>query len=490
MSLSKKLKKAGFWQLAEIFALVVCQFAYFSIMARLLEKSDFGLMAIVNSLAVFGNIFAEGGMGAALIQQRDVTYKHINAALQGALVIGILFAVLLSGFAPLAAAFFEQPSLTPLIQVISLTFILQGISGVSLGLMQKNFQFKQAAMVSFISVTVGYSIGVIMGYYGYGAWSLVVATVVYSFLKAVGCFLYAPIKLSAKLYIDEWKSLFSFGSGMILLKICNYFGTGGVNLVLGKIFAPATLGVFERAFQLKNLPTKHLGNVLNNVMFPAMSEIQDEEDKLFKVYEHGLGVSNAILMPVAVFFIFFAPEIVYILLGKDWTEAILPLQIMLIILPFSISSRMADSTIRAKGLIYKNVNRKLIYVGILIITSAIGAIYYGLVGAAIAVTISYLINYVLMILLVKGIFNKSFKQIFYRPLKEAFVLSLGLIIILLLYNLLFDLWGKVRIDYFLMFSSVLACGVVIIAIKKPLILGHYIKITIKNLRNKKGKKLA
>src|SRR5690606_34289468 len=111
--------------------------------------------------------------------------------------------------------------------------------------------------------------------------------------------------------------------------------------------------------------SKYLGGILDKVMFPVMSQIQDDEERLFKIYHFGLGFSNSILMPIALYLIYFSEAIVLILLGREWMEAVIPLQIMFGILPFSISSRMADSVIRAKGYIYKNVIRKYIYVLVL-----------------------------------------------------------------------------------------------------------------------------
>src|SRR5690606_38368843 len=189
--------------------------------------------------------------------------------------------------------------------------------------------------------------------------------------------------------------------GMILARSLSNFSSNGLNLVLGFIFQPAQLGLFERTNTIKSLPSKYLGNVLDTIMFPAMAEIQDEKERLFKVYQHGLGVVNTILMPISLYLIIFSEEIVLVLLGNQWIDAVIPLQIMFLVLPFSSSVRMADSVIRAKGLIYKNVVRRSIYLVILLATASIGAYFYGIIGAAAAVTFSYLCNYILMLFLVK-----------------------------------------------------------------------------------------
>jgi PST family polysaccharide transporter len=154
---------------------------------------------------------------------------------------------------------------------------------------------------------------------------------------------------------------------MILLKIANFFNNNGVNLLICKILSVSFLGIFDHANYIKNLPSKYLGHVLDRIMFPVMSELQDENILIFKVSQNGLGLSNAL-------------EIVLILLGENWMESVVPLQIMFGILALSISGRMADSAVRSKGLIYLNVKRKYAYVIVLMICAFFGSYYFVVLG--------------------------------------------------------------------------------------------------------------
>lgn len=90
MSVVNQIKHAGFWQTIEVASQLVFQLVYFSIMARLLLKEDYGLMAISTSVIGVGLIFVRGGMGTALIQKKNINDKYINAALQTNLFIGLI----------------------------------------------------------------------------------------------------------------------------------------------------------------------------------------------------------------------------------------------------------------------------------------------------------------------------------------------------------------------------------------------------------------
>jgi O-antigen/teichoic acid export membrane protein len=481
LSLSNKIKSAGSWQILQIVVQSVSQFVYIAIMARLLSKADFGLMALALSFIGIGTIFSEGGMGASLIQKKDISQKHMNAALQGGIVIGLFVFVILFFTAPSIALFFDQPQLELIIKVAGVNVVLTSASSVSLNLLQKKFKFRQTTNVKMLVTLVGYLIGILLAYRDWGVWSLVVTNLTISFLGALLLFYYAPVKFSLKINLKEWKELFSFGFGITLLKINNYIGNQGLSLILGTILTPALLGVFERTYRIKDLPSTYLGNVLDTVMFPVMSEIQDEQDRLFRVYQHSLGIVNSLLMPIAIYLIYFSEEIVLILLGDNWLDTVLPLQIMLIPIPFSSSGRIADSVICAKGFIYKNVLRKFIYVIVLITTVSIGAFFYGLIGAAIAITFSYFFNYSIMLILIKNIFRKSLKEIFLKPIWSGIKLSLIVFFLLILFVIFLDYFDINSIYKFIANIVLITFSVFLLVRIKPTIMGIYLYETYNRL---------
>ncbi len=484
MSLFNKLKSAATWQASEVIVTVLTQFIYLAVMARLLSKSDFGMMAITSSFIMLGFIFVESGMGAALIQRQHINGRHITAAMQGGILLGLLLFLIFFFLSPYIASFFSIPELKNLIRVISINFLISSASSVSLGLLHKNFNFQKSAVVTIFSITISYTLGILLAIAGFGVWSLVYATLLNSWMKAVGYFIFAKVKWQSGIFLKEWSQLLSFGLGIILLKFANYIGRSGINLVLGKIFDPGVLGVFERTFQIKSLPASYLGNILDTVMFPAMSEIQDDDIRLYALYQQTLGLVNSILMPVALYLIFFSQEVVLILLGSKWPESVLPLQIMLVALPFSASGRMADAVIRAKGRVYANAFRKFLYVSVLIAGSSWGALNYGLNGAATAVTVSSFFNYITMLFLVKSIFGKGIIDIFLRPVLEGLRLAGYLLIPVSLICFSISGVSAYNLPVFLLFTFFVAVTAMWLLLKRPDCLGVYIEHFVIKIREK------
>ena len=426
MSLSDKIKRAGKWQSFSVLSLNVLKILYFAIMTRLLLKEDYGLMAIVNAFIAVGNIFIQGGMGSALIQRKEINDKHVNGALQTTLLLGLILYAVFYILAPFIASTYNDLRLDNLIKVSSLNLILLALSNISVNLLFKYYSFRNVAIVNIVSNIIGYGTGVYLAMNDHGVWSLVIATLIASLLSSIALVYLAPIKISLKFHFKEARQLFGFGFGIVLLTFGSFLSKNGLNLIFGKIFTQDMLGVYERTSRVKEIPSEFLAQIINQVMFPVMSEIQDEKERLIKIYKFGLGFSNSIMIPATVFLVFFSPEIVQILMGANWPEAVLPLQIMFLILTFSNSGKMTDEVIKAKGLIYKNVTRKYIFtVIILVLSSALGYLY-GINGAAVGIVISHIINYIMMIVLVKKVFEGSIKEYLYQPLVAGLRLGLYL----------------------------------------------------------------
>lgn len=474
MSLTHKLKSAGIWQLFQVIFQVMIQFCYMAIMARLLSKEDFGLMAIATGFMGLGMVFSTGGMGSALIQREYITQKHIESAFQGSLLLGLVVCIILFVCSSFIAEAYNEPRLDLIIKAIGCIVFFNSISSVSISLLQKSFKFKVTANITVFITLVSYALGVFLAFINYGVWSLVLSVFLVALLTALVSLYYEPVRLSFSFHYKEFKQLFYYGFGVTLLGLINYLSSGGLNLILGKILPPTMLGVFERTYVIKALPSEYLGRLVNTIMFPAMSEMQSDEDKLFNIYQYSLGIINSILIPVSLFLSFFSKEIVLILLGDKWLEAVIPLQIMFISLPFNSSASLADSVARAKGYVYRNALRKFIFTIVLIPSVAISAKYYGLLGAAIAVTVSYIFNYFIMLFLVESIFRKGIIRTFFYPTFASYKFTLIVCLLVLIPTVFLDNWSHNSLNNFLISSVFIGGCLIIIVWRFPVLLGYYL----------------
>ncbi len=396
----QQVVKSGIWQIMNVGVIIFSQLGYYAVMARLLNKEDFGVMAILNAFINFGSVVAEAGMGDALMQRRQLDPQHKNAALYFSVLVGIFFYLALYFTAPWIADFYHKPVLQTGLRIFGISFIFYALGSSSLNLLQKEFNFKKVFFGDSLSMFTSNVLGIILGYMGFGVLSLVYSVLFYNVSKTIILFIQEPIPLRLGTTRKHWKDLLGYGMSLTLVRLNNYVNGFGINLLIGKLISIGDLGLFDRAYRIMNLPGRYIGDMVQKIMMPTMVKSGDTDERLFSIFSRSLSLLNSILVPVSIFLIVFCKPVVSILLGNKWLAAVIPLQILFFNLPFRISVRLSDTLMRVKNLILKNAKRKFQYTIILCITIFIGS-YWGLIGIAIAITVSTAQNYFAMLLTVR-----------------------------------------------------------------------------------------
>ncbi len=492
MSNRKVLVKSGMWQLLNVIVIVGSQFIFYAVMARYVSKAAFGLFALANAFLNFVTSISEAGMGDALLQRRVVEPQHKNAALFFSLIIASVMYLLFFIAAPYIADYYKEPQLTLILRVVGLLFFFLSFGSSSMNLLQKEFRFKEIFICDGMSMLGSNVLGVILGIYGYGVWAMIYSLLFYFFAKSILVWFYEPLPIRVGATIRHWKDLFNYGMGLTLVRINNYMNNFGVMLFIGKLVPINLLGVFDRAYRITSLPVRYLGDMVQKLMVPSMVKIGDEDDVLFRFFYKGLSFSNSMLLPISLFSVAFAKPIVYILLGHHWSDAILPMQILLLSLPFRISTKVADALMRVRNLIYKNANRKFQYLIALAIGIWFGH-YWGLPGIACGVTLASVQNYLSMILTIRNrVFKSQWQKLILNPFGNGLLLSVILVPpAYLLYYILF-LFIQDEIIAFSILCGCLALFFGYAFFKKPKLLGKDFQPIREQLmqmmKGKKGKK--
>lgn len=424
----QKLVKSGMWQFSNTIVTIVSQIAANAIIARYVSKKEFGIMAITNAFINFACFISEGGMGDALLQRKEVEDRHKNAALFYSVLLSLVLYATMYFTAPWISTFYKEPELIPVLRTLGFSFILLALASSSNNLLQKQFKFKQVFFSDSLSLFASNVLGVILAMNHYGVWSLVYSILFYNAASLIMYWIFQPIPVWLGSTLRHWKDLFNYGVGLTLIRIYNFISGFGIMLEIGKLVPIQTLGTFERSYRITNIPVRYLGDMIQKVMMPFMVKINDEDDKLFNFFYRGMSFSNAMLLPISFFALVFCKPIVLILLGSKWSDAVLPMQILFLSLPFRITTKVSDVLMRAKSLVFKNANRKLQYVIVLCTSVFIGS-YWGLLGISIAVTLSAVFSYITMLVTIKRhVFKHGWSKLVLRPFKDGAMISVFTIV--------------------------------------------------------------
>lgn len=372
------------------------QFLVMIILARLLTPENFGLIAAAQVIIGFTDIFSQLGIGPAIVQRSDITVNHIRTGFIVSVIFGLTTAVLIILVAPLVANFFHMEELIPILQVMSIIFVLKGISVVSEALLQRGLYFRKIALIQLLSFSLGYGlVAILLALMDFGTWALVGGVIAQNVLKSTLLLLAKPHPIGLGFDLSALRELTFFGGGFTLGRIANYIALQGDNLIIGRWLGSEALGIYGRAYQLMSMPALLFGQVLDKVLFPSMAKVQNEPLRLANAYRRGIALTALIALPLNVIVFILAPEIVEVLFGTGWEDVIIPLQLLSLGMLFRTSYKISESIARAKGAVYRRAWRQGVYALSVLLGAWVGQ-HWGLAGVAIGVVGALFINFVLM----------------------------------------------------------------------------------------------
>ncbi len=395
-SLRERTTKALKWRFASGLTKILLQTAVQVVLARLLPVKDFGLLAQAMIITNFATVVSEIGMAPALIQKRNLTEEHVHAGFTISVLSGIVLTVLLWVGAPLAEYFFPTPGVTAVLRALSFTFLFSSLATAGGALLQRDLDFRKLFFIDTGSYALGYAVvGITMALGGWGVWALVWASIAQTILKAVLTFALARRVLHLRLPREEARSLLSFGAGMSATKLVLYLARNGDNIVVGRYLGAAALGLYGRAYTLMSMPISEFSGALNTVLFSAYAEIQDQPERLRRVYLNNLGIVALRVFPVLTAMAAVAPEIMRGVYGAKWDAAGGPFRILCIAGCFLCVHNLGDAVARARGAIADCFWRHSIYLVGIFLFARLGS-QYGLDGVALGVGTALVLQYLLM----------------------------------------------------------------------------------------------
>ena len=390
MSLKAKVLTGTKWvALANVFKQVM-QVLSLIIFARLLSPDDFGIFSILMIFVSFLIMFVDMGTAAALIHVKKPTQKLLSSIFFFNIFIGILLFLLLVLLSGNIAVFFEKPVLEELLKLIAINFIIMSFGIVQKAKFEKEIDLKNITLAESLAIFIGIAAGIISAFYGLGVYSLIVQTLTTSFVTVALTWIISKWKPSLYFSFIEIQKIWKYTANLSTFNFVNYFSRNADNILIGKFLDTHALGVYSLAYSIMLYPLQNISRVLIRILFPAFSQIQDDNAKFKKAYIRSIFYIALISFPIMVGLMVTADLFVAVVFGDKWES----LAILLIILA---PVGMMNSIGGTNGIIYmaKGNTNLLLKVGIfstiVTIVFFIGGIFFGVEGVAISFLLSNII---------------------------------------------------------------------------------------------------
>jgi len=319
------------------------------ILARLLSPSDYGLIGMLAIFISVSNIFIEGGFAKALIQKKECKDIDYSTAFVSNMGMSLCIYLFLYISAPWIADFYHEPILIELTRVLALNIILGSFNIVQRARLMSQVDFKSLAQINVISTLISGILGIGMAYMGFGVWSLVGMTMCSSLVLIVVFPFYSKWRPSISFSKSSFSHLFGFGSKLMVTGVMSVIVNNISTLCIGRYYKSDQLGYYTRASHFSELVSFTVFEVLGNVTFPVLSNLQDDRERLVAVYRKSLLFVAMIIFPIMVLCTLLARPIVVILLTEKWLSCVILMQWLFLARMFTPISAINMNVLNAIG---------------------------------------------------------------------------------------------------------------------------------------------
>lgn len=346
---SKSVFSNFLWRFLERCGAQAVTFVVSIILARLLDPEVYGLVALVTVFTTVMQVFVDSGMGNALIQKKNADDLDFSSVFWFNLGMCSLLYLIMFFLAPLIAAFYKMPDLTPIIRVISLMLVISGIKNIQQAYVSRNMLFKRFFFAT-LGGTIGAAIvGILMAYYGFGVWALVAQMLFNATVDTAILWLTVKWRPKVVFSFNRLKGLFSYGWKLLCSSLINTLYTKIRQLIIGKHYSSADLAFYTKGDLFPNALVTNINTSIDSVLLPAMSQAQDERDNVRSMTRRAIKTSTYIMMPMMFGLTVIATPLVRVLLTEKWLESVFFLRIFCFVYAFQPLQTANLNAIKAMG---------------------------------------------------------------------------------------------------------------------------------------------
>ena len=398
----KSLKQAALsgarWTLAARIGLQLVTWPITIFVMRELDPGNYGVFAIAMVAHGFITLFAELGLGVALVQAPEVSPAQARMAATLVLGLNAIIALVIIAVAPWIALEYREPDVTGVMWALTAELGFAALAAVPMAMLERGLRFRAISLAQIAGGVTGAFVTLGMALSDAGVWSLVGGALTNAGVRSLGWLIAhgGPV-WPGRVQVDGIRPMVRVSSHAVFSRMLWFWSGQADSLILGLQLQAQALGAYNVSAQLAMLPAGKAMEAVNRVAFPVLCRFRDEATHLLSFVTrlrallalYGFGVCWGL---AAV-----APEFVQLVLGPKWGDAQLPLAALAFVAPLRMLSAFQNTVVTAAGR-PEAATRELLFASVLLpVSIGLGAWWGGLYGAALAWPLAYPLVYALSV---------------------------------------------------------------------------------------------
>lgn len=331
---NKKIITGVIWKGLERFGVLGIQFVIQLILARMLQPSNYGTLAVMMVFVNIANVLIQNGFNTALIQNKDVKEQDYSSVFWMTMIIAFILYICIFFCAPVIETLYKVENFATPFRVLALGLFPGAVNSIQVAKITRNMNFRNIFTSNIIASVASGVVGIVIAYCNGGIWALVIQNFLYTVL--VCCIMTITVKLKIQFKV-QWSRvyiLFAYGWKLVVSSVLNTVNEELKSLLIGLKFDTAALGVYSRGMQFPQYGVKVIQGTLQSVLLPAMSERQTETDIAKSMLQNTICIGSYLVFPFMAGFAAIASPFVSIFLTDKWIACVPYMQIFCLTFAF------------------------------------------------------------------------------------------------------------------------------------------------------------
>ncbi|QDG39203.1 hypothetical protein FJN14_12370 [Alteromonas mediterranea] len=337
MSIQRKLTVAYFWNLFGKWGVRFIGIGSTLILARLLDPSAFGLVALATICIGFFETLTDIGINRYLISQTELDEKAMDTSWTIALMLKILLIVVLVLLSDFLADFMNAPEIRLIIIVVACSGLFSALTNIGLVRFEKALDYKRISTLLLTAKVISTCVTLSLAFYFQNYWALVAGGICNTVVYCVGSYFVSSYR--PKLNFAIAKGQLSFSTKIMARAVLGYTRNKLDIFLVGKLFDNSAVGKYNIGQEFAILPLTEVITPASTAMFPALAQYRDRKAELFdKTYKY-FALVYGFVLPCIVGIWFIAPQFCTVILGPKWSDtAPLMSALAVLMLPFPLTA--------------------------------------------------------------------------------------------------------------------------------------------------------
>jgi O-antigen/teichoic acid export membrane protein len=373
--------------------------ARYAVFARLLTPYDFGVTTTALLTLDMLTALTSPSFEKSLIQQREEIEPFMDTVWSFSVVRGVLLALLLVACARPFAGFFRQQEAYVVFWAVAPLAVFRAIQSPGWVALFRRLEFHVVLMLNGAELVGSLVIGV-PAILWWGDWrGLVAATIAGQVGRTLLSYWYFPYRPRARFSFEQFARLFKYGRWVTGTGIAEFASQQIDNFVVAHVLGPRSVGDYQMAFRIGEMPGTELAYSASLVTFPIAAKLGDRKRERNKLFLYTAAAVVALGVGYGVIMIATGDEVIRVLFGTKWLGAAPALRVLSFYGLFQGLQILGKSFLDGIGAPEASFNTTVLRALVLVAIIYPLTMRYATTGAAMAALLSVLVPVPVMFML-------------------------------------------------------------------------------------------